>query len=460
MGEAHALKPRHTRHRLAVRASLPTVLSVLALCVLLVAPTLGQTEAATATVADSRLPFPARGEAVWTGEHAYVFAWRNATLPGGHQVAWEIIRYTPATGHVATMGAGWTSNVTSARVAWDPRAHAEPPCRLGCAYVLGSGDVEDGTLQRAHILRYDPDADTLATMPTTLRRIDVGAPAAWLDDSILVNRGRNVLRYWPDNGTSVEHVEALPEFRRDHAVIGVEGSLYVLGGEGECAHDQDLVWRRVCLDIVRYDPGTGGVATVGSLPVGNTLTSAVWDGDNVFLVGGWHKNTPEGTAALYRFDPHAGGEATLMSETLPSPRNLVAAVWTGSEIVALGGRVGKPDAATPRAESKLDEIVRYTLEPGPPRDVKAPLTLEPGKQLITWTSPDDRTYSKLTHYRVYRAESPFGVPTLVREVPASQTAYVDTVPSPGLWCYFVTAVNQGRDEGPMAPAEGICVRML
>jgi hypothetical protein len=88
-------------------------------------------------------------------------------------------------------------------------------------------------------------------------------------------------------------------------------------------------------DGAAYDPATGQWEAVPAAPGARSDHAAVWTGREMLVVGGRDAAGP--AASGYAYDPVAGSWRTLSGEGHPLPRQNPAAVWTGTEIIVEGG---------------------------------------------------------------------------------------------------------------------------
>lgn len=121
----------------------------------------------------------------------------------------------------------------------------------------------------------------------------------------------------------------LPEGRSNLNAIWGDGAAFVIGGKsGGVASDT----------IVRFDPATGSVTTMGArLPTGRLDGSAAWDATRgvAYYFGG--KKT-DGTVLdeTLRFDPVSNG-VSVQGARLPVPLHGASAVWNGTHAYIFGG---------------------------------------------------------------------------------------------------------------------------
>jgi N-acetylneuraminic acid mutarotase len=89
-------------------------------------------------------------------------------------------------------------------------------------------------------------------------------------------------------------------------------------------------------DIVAFTPATGAVTELSSsLPSGRAGTSAIWDGNNAYIFGGY-QSTGIFLSDIIQFNP-ATGTVTKLASTLPSGRESTSAIWDGTNAYIFGG---------------------------------------------------------------------------------------------------------------------------
>jgi N-acetylneuraminic acid mutarotase len=370
-----------------------------------------------AMILPGALPSPrAHTSAVVVGGRAYVFG-------GSDNVSMnQIVRFDPRDGSVVVMNATLPGLSDSAAVT-DGR------------YVYLFGGHTPAGYQR-QVLKYDTVTDLLTTMASEAP-IFWGASAVW--DGTYAHIFGGAMEH--PNGTPLFRYDPMRDrFSRMNALFPSESAFgssaawdghyaYIFGGgaPGE-AHKSSAIYR--------YEPENDTLEEMrGVLPprFGAWMTSAVWDGANFFVFGG--RNGVSTNAYIAKYDPStdiAGG----MAESLPSARAGTSAVWLDGRAYVFGG---EGDGG------ELAEIVAYSLAPAAPTDVSARSTFR--GIYLQWEAPAPPTYSSLTGYRIYRGSSP-GNATLLAEIGLA-TDYADyTCPVLTVCFYQVSALNQGRDEGP------------
>jgi fibronectin type 3 domain-containing protein/N-acetylneuraminic acid mutarotase len=138
-------------------------------------------------------------------------------------------------------------------------------------------------------------------------------------------------------------VATLPTPRAAPAAVWDGSNIYVMGGHDGSSYPAA---------IVRYNPAANTVVNTGaSLASGRWAASAVWDGSNAYLFGG-----DDGIGnydEIVRYSP-AANTVTVMGAHLPSERRWSTAVWDGSNAYIFGG--------FHNGLGVLSDIVRY--DPG------------------------------------------------------------------------------------------------
>jgi hypothetical protein len=129
-------------------------------------------------------------------------------------------------------------------------------------------------------------------------------------------------------------------------------------------------------DIVRFNPSTGTVTLLPSpsiLPTARYATSAIWDGSNVYIFGG---GTPSGYLDdIVQFNPSTDTVTLLSSPSvLPTPRSSTSAIWDGNNAYIFGGS---------DSSGYLNEIVRFNPTTGVVTVLPFPSVLPTAR---AWTS--------------------------------------------------------------------------
>jgi N-acetylneuraminic acid mutarotase len=163
------------------------------------------------------------------------------------------------------------------------------------------------------------------------------AQGAELDGAVYVFGGGqfssydHILRFDPGNGR-VSLVGHLPQPASDVAVTSIGNTAYIVGGyNGERALDTILAWR----------PGAAPVV-VGRLPVGLRYAAVAATGSKLIIAGG---STEVGASrAILRFDPATGGVTRIGS--LPHPLTHASAASLHSTVFVIGGRGATPGSQT------------------------------------------------------------------------------------------------------------------
>jgi hypothetical protein len=349
-----------------------------------------------------------------------------------------VIRFDPATGEADVLDDRLPWNALDPSAVWDDRARPDHGCPEGCAYVFRGDDVA----------RYDPSTGDIVEMNVTLPAPADGSAAVWAGDRAYVFGGHgcedycdHVIAFDPDEPSARILSDRMSKGLSDPSAVWTGEAAYVLGGSNDGGRNE----------IRRFDPANATISLLDTqLPFRTYDAGAVYDGHNVFLLGGCCQQTVE--RRVQKFDPGNETASLLPDAVFPQGRDRLGAVWTGSAAYALGG-------IDSEGKGKRD-VFRLTLEPGQPRDVTA--QTDPGlpspwavdRVNVTWKPPAQETYSFLTSHEVYRrpAAGPGagGAWTHVASVPADRTWFLDDVDRPGAFEYAVSGVNDHRREGPLA----------
>jgi len=121
-------------------------------------------------------------------------------------------------------------------------------------------------------------------------------------------------------------------------------------------------------DIVQFNPVTGVVTLLSSpsiLPTARYDTSAIWDGSNAYIFGG---DAPSGYLNdIVQFNPTTGAVTLLPSPSvLPTARRGTSAIWDGNNAYIFGGV---------DSSGYLDEIVQFNPTTGAVTILSSPSVL-------------------------------------------------------------------------------------
>ncbi len=269
--------------------------------------------------------FSAREEhtAVWTGSVMIVWG-GTADSTGG--------RYDPATDTWALttlanapVGRRWHTAVWtgSEMIVW------------GGASLGGSGNLNTGG-------RYDPVADRWAAISTVnAPSVRNGHSAVWSPRGMIVWGGYapGYLNtggiYDPTNDTwRTTSTVGAPIARYHHTAVWTGQSMIVWGGYGFGNLNTGAT----------YDPSSDTWADIPGAPIeGRFLHSAVWTGSEMIVWGGQLQSGMTNTGA--RFRPASSAWFPMSQGGAPLPRQWHGVVWTGSEMIVWGGYTAGPPSA-------------------------------------------------------------------------------------------------------------------
>lgn len=167
----------------------------------------------------------------------------------------------------------------------------------GSVYVFGGGSYSE----LAHIVSFDPATGTVGS-PGSLPSAQSDVAVAELGGRAYVVGGfdgtnwKNTILAWRP-GSPVNVVAQLPVGLRYAAVSAADGRLIIIGGSTPV---------RVSDAIYSFDPATGRVRRIGTLPEPITHGGAATLGSTVYLVGGRGDATDAQTASVWAIDPLTG----------------------------------------------------------------------------------------------------------------------------------------------------------
>lgn len=388
----------------------------LALVMLLpVAMPIFTTEVARADSASILSPVLPTGRALagtaWDGTNVYIFGGLDANGPSN-----QIVRYTPSTNAVATMGATLPTAVYGTTAIWDG-AHA---------YIFGgeSGSGIAGT----QIVQYAPSTDTVTTMGAVLPVGVSRGSAIWDGTDAYIFGGccswTTILRYSPATDAAATMNAQLPgNGAYENSAIWDGTNAYIFG---------------VCCSggvgnlIVRYAPSTDTATTMAAtIPEGRQGTSAVWDGSAAYIFGGIGPGAVYSTA-IVRYTP-ASDATTTMGAALPVAAKSTSAVMDGAIAYIFGGYSD--------ANGYSDQITQYTPTPGAPHSLAAVVGPGPGRITLNWQAPAANTFtSPITGYKIYRGTNS-GEEAFETQV-GNVLSYDDTgLANSQTYYYTVSAIN-------------------
>ncbi len=196
----------------------------------------------------------------------------------------------------------------------------------GRVYVFGGGSYSE----LDHIVSFDPGNGTTAAVGSL--------PSAQSDVAVTQLGGRayvvggydgtdwkNTILAWRP-GAQVRVVAQLPVGLRYAAVAAAAGRLIIIGGSTPV---------RASDAIYSFDPATGQLRRIGTLPQPITHGGAATIASTVYLVGGRGDALDAQTAKVWAIDPLTG--AVHAAGRLPQPLSDAGVVAVGGGIVVAGG---------------------------------------------------------------------------------------------------------------------------
>lgn len=248
----------------------------------------------------------------------------------------------------------WTLLPTSA--ASPGRSH-HTTVWTGDRMIVWGGFLESGATQTGAL--YVPDVPNssppiggwLATTVTAAPAARTGHSAVWTGSEMLIwggNGSGGALSsggaYTPPTGALVPGVEGswtslatsgAPAARRGHTAVWTGSKMVVWGG-------LDTNFQTLGSGAI-YDPANNTWTALPSsgAPSARTGHTAIWTGSKMLIFGGANAETPGSASNLLSdgaaYDPAAGTWSAISAIGAPSARFAHGAVWTGSEMMILGG---------------------------------------------------------------------------------------------------------------------------
>jgi N-acetylneuraminic acid mutarotase len=203
----------------------------------------------------------------------------------------------------------------------------------GSVYVFGGGSYSE----LDHIVSFDPANGTVAaagSLPSAQSDVAVTqlGGRAYVVGGFDGTSWKNTILAWRP-GSQVKVVAQLPVGLRYAAVAAAAGRLIIIGGSTPV---------RASDAIYSFDPATGRVRRIGTLPRPITHGGAATLGSTVYLVGGRGDSLDAQTARVWAIDPLTG--TVHVAGRLPQPLSDAGVLAVGRGIVVAGGMT--PSGAT------------------------------------------------------------------------------------------------------------------
>jgi Kelch motif len=198
----------------------------------------------------------------------------------------------------------------------------------GDVYVFGGGQVESYD----HILRFEPSSGRVSVaghLPQPASDVAVAAigHTAYIVGGYDGERALDTILAWRPGGNPTV-VGRLPAGLR-YAAVAATSSRVIIAGGSTASGDASRA-------ILSFDPATGQVTQIGSLPHPLTHASAANIGNVVYVIGGRGSALDSQTAAILAIDPASGRVQDAGALALGLSDAAVAVV--GEQIVLAGGQ--------------------------------------------------------------------------------------------------------------------------
>jgi N-acetylneuraminic acid mutarotase len=227
---------------------------------------------------------------------------------------------------VATVSLLGANGVRASGVLREPQHDAQGALLSGRVYVFGGGQLAS----YSHILAYDPAnrrVSRVASLPTPTSDAAVAAIAgtAYVVGGYDGERALDTIVAWRP-GMSPEIVARLPYAVRYAGAAASGGQLVIVGGSrGEVATRA----------ILRFDPATGLVQQIGSMPSPITHAATVALGRYVYVFGGRGAAPGSQSRAIFAIDPNNG--RVLGAGALPVGLSDASVLLIGGRVWLAGG---------------------------------------------------------------------------------------------------------------------------
>jgi len=314
------------------------------------------------------------GSGAWDGKYAYVFGgWDNRHNSG------VIVKYDPRN-HLAT---ALFDNLPSPRYGTAAvYANGTVYGAHNVCYIFGGFDVGsyDPSTQIVRFWPQDEWREILywnisgrghmsaiwngraAYLFGGIKAPDESNPSVYLDE---------ILKFEPVTSAETVPVEILPvklpHVRAHTSAVWDGKNAYIFGG-----WYINVTRVEFLDDILKFNPATNELTTMQArLPTARAYTSAIWDGSNAYIFGGQTRLINESEITLdeiVRYNPSTD-EVSILPQRLPSPRHATVAVWNGSAAYIFGGRDGigtDAQIVMMSHESQVSRLPLSWLDLGPP----------------------------------------------------------------------------------------------
>lgn len=317
------------------------------------------------TLLSEKMPLAlSHGSAAWDGNYAYIFGGWD----GGH-ASGVIVKFDPETNSATALfdNLPSTRSGTAAVYAYGPVYNVHNVC-----YIFGGGSGSGYYDASKEIVRFFPsDGWRDIQYETIPGRMDM--PAIWDGKAAYLFGGKkapgesipssfldDIVKYDPGQGSVTARVTTLsvtlPSVRADSSAVWDGENAYIFGGW----RVNETLQAEYLDDIIRFNPDTYEISTMNAkLPTGRAFTSAVWDGHYAYVFGGqsaFLNGTGVDLDEILRYDPRTDTVQSLPVK-LPFGTEAAPAVWTGSAAYIFGGR------SYFQGGNRGDNIVMLTIAP-------------------------------------------------------------------------------------------------
>jgi hypothetical protein len=243
---------------------------------------------------------------------------------------------------------GTSATDTGARLP-EPQHDAQAAALGGAVYVFGGGQFSSYD----HILRYAPGdgrVSVVGHLPGPASDVAVASIGgiAYIVGGYDGQRALDTILAWRP-GASATVVGRLPQGLRYAAVTASGSRLIVAGGSTEAVGSTEA---HASSAILSFDPSTGRVSQIGSLPHPLTHASAASLGGVVYVIGGRGSLPGTQTSAILAIDPDSG--RVRRAGALAQPLSDAGIATVGEGIVLAGG------TSTTGTQSSIFELMPAT----------------------------------------------------------------------------------------------------
>ncbi len=277
---------------------------------------------------------------------------------------------------------------------WTPTSTVNAPSPRTGVIIHGSGSTVivwgggNASIPFRDGSRYDPISNTWTFMPSLATIFTGPFPesermSVWTGTQMLLWMGTRGFRFdsVTNNWSSMSGTGA-PQLLEGYRIVWTGTDMILWGGRQNVTTSYENKGYRYNLANNTWTP----ISSVNGPRVALVFFSAIWTGQHMIIWGGYYQDSgmPDHGS---RYDPGTDSWTPTSANSAPKPRYQHEAVWTGTEMVVLGGRGNYFPLDAGRYDPALDLWRPVSLDRAP-EGMETPRAVWTGKEVILWG--DDR----------------------------------------------------------------------